>query len=48
MLLDQHVYKLNEESEHETDGSPCWCNPVTAYSDPVTGGKVLVHRTMEA
>lgn len=44
----QHVYKLSEACEHETDGQTCWCDPITTYIDPVTGGRVITHRTMEA
>jgi hypothetical protein len=29
--------------EHITGGT-CWCQPVIDYEDPVTGGRVLVHR----
>ena len=30
--------------EHITDGSPCWCNPETTYTDPDTGVSVIVHK----
>ncbi len=30
--------------EHITDGSPCWCEPETSYTDPETGASVIVHR----
>lgn len=30
--------------QHITNGSPCWCNPDVAYTDPETGASVIVHR----
>jgi hypothetical protein len=30
--------------EHITDGTPCWCNPETTYTDPDTGVSVIVHK----
>lgn len=35
---------LTDAQEHETDGDSCWCDPDTAYEDPETGAKVIVHR----
>jgi hypothetical protein len=31
--------------EHQ-DSATCWCQPVLDYEDPVTGGRVYVHRGM--
>jgi hypothetical protein len=36
--------QLTEAQEHKTDGDQCWCDPDTAYKDPETGAKVIVHR----
>ncbi len=40
--------KLREKNglyrQHVTDGSPCWCEPETSYTDPETGASVIVHR----
>jgi hypothetical protein len=40
--------KLKEKNEshrqHVTDGSPCWCEPETSYTDPETGASVIVHK----
>ena len=30
--------------EHITDGSPCWCEPETIYTDPETFVSVIVHK----
>lgn len=30
--------------EHMTDGSQCWCNPETVYTDPDTGASVIIHK----
>ena len=30
--------------DHITDGTPCWCNPETTYTDPNTGKSVIVHK----
>jgi hypothetical protein len=35
---------LTESREHITDGTPCWCNPETAYTDPDTGASVIIHK----
>jgi hypothetical protein len=32
------------QRQHVTDGSPCWCNPETRYTDPETGASVIVHK----
>ena len=40
--------KLKEKNgwyrQHVTDGSPCWCEPETSYTDPETGASVVVHK----
>jgi len=40
--------KLKEKNglhrQHVTDGSPCWCEPETSYTDPETGASVIVHK----
>jgi hypothetical protein len=44
---DHAEYLLEQEAkkrDHTTDGSPCWCNPETTYTDPETGGEVIVHK----
>jgi len=33
----------SDEPVHVLDGT-CWCQPVLDYEDPVTGGRVFVHR----
>lgn len=43
-IPDAVVELLNVEREHVTDGSPCWCEPETDYTDPETGASVIVHR----
>lgn len=30
--------------QHVIDGSPCWCEPETSYTDPETGASVVVHK----
>ena len=35
---------IGVQPQHITDGSPCWCNPDVAYTDPETGASVIVHR----
>lgn len=48
--LDASIAKLEAAlaevpcREHVTDGTPCWCNPEVAYTDPETGASVIVHR----
>jgi hypothetical protein len=32
------------QRQHVTDGSPCWCEPETSYTDPETGASVIVHK----
>ncbi len=40
--------KLKEKNglhrQHVIDGSPCWCEPETSYTDPETGASVVVHK----
>jgi hypothetical protein len=31
-----HVYPVNDEREHELDGTMCPCNPKVEFADPVT------------
>ena len=39
----EHILRKLWDHEHITDGTPCWCNPETTYTDPDTGGEVIVH-----
>lgn len=32
-----HVYPMNDEKEHITDGRPCHCAPSTEWVDPDSG-----------
>ena len=32
-----HVYPLNDEHEHEVEGTMCPCNPKVEFADPATG-----------
>ncbi len=32
------------QRQHVTDGSLCWCEPETIYTDPETGASVIVHK----
>jgi hypothetical protein len=32
------------QRQHVTDGSLCWCEPETSYTDPETGASVIVHK----
>jgi hypothetical protein len=32
------------QRQHVTDGSLCWCDPETSYTDPETGASVIVHK----
>jgi hypothetical protein len=32
------------QRQHVTDGSLCWCEPETSYTDPETGASVVVHK----
>lgn len=34
--------------KHTTDGTPCWCNPETTYTDPDTGASVVVHNDADS
>ena len=43
-LIPLGVGKGVGKREHITDGSPCWCNPETTYTDPDTGVSVIVHK----
>jgi len=40
--------KLKEKNglhrQYVIDGSPCWCEPETSYTDPETGASVVVHK----
>jgi len=40
--------KLKEKNglhrQHVIDGSPCWCEPETSYTNPETGASVIVHK----
>lgn len=45
-----HVYPNNDSLEHNTDGGPCWCNPVSenvyrtdAYGVETLCGVVITH-----
>jgi hypothetical protein len=32
------------QRQHVTDGSLCWCDPETSYTDPETGASVIIHK----
>lgn len=38
---DQHVMPASQE---HVAGPGCWCRPIVEYEDPVTRGKVWLHR----
>ena len=49
--MDQHPQGKNSlitppaaQRQHLTDGSLCWCEPETIYTDPETGASVIVHK----
>ncbi len=46
--IDKTEAKLKEKNglhrQHVIDGSPCWCEPETSYTDPETGASVVVHK----
>ena len=48
MLAEMVEAKLKEKNglhrQHVIDGSPCWCEPETSYTDPETGASVVVHK----
>ena len=44
-IVSEALHKKSEtRRQHMTDGSPCWCEPETIYTDPETGVSVIVHR----
>ena len=47
---DRHIlFENGTESEHISDaGTCCFCDPVVVYTDPVTGYRAYLHRTLEA
>jgi hypothetical protein len=46
LYTQQYVYTTPPaaQRQHVTDGSPCWCEPETSYTDPETGASVIVHK----
>jgi hypothetical protein len=41
---DRYTTPPAAQRQHVTDGSPCWCEPETSYTDPETGASVIVHK----
>jgi hypothetical protein len=39
-----HTTPPAAQRQHVTDGSLCWCDPETSYTDPETGASVIVHK----
>lgn len=35
--MSWHVYPVNDEREHDTRGTMCWCEPTVLWTDPETG-----------
>jgi hypothetical protein len=50
LLVDARVQDWQDttppaaQRQHLTDGSLCWCEPETSYTDPETGASVVVHK----
>jgi len=46
LYTQEYVYTTPPAARrpHVTDGSPCWCEPETSYTDPETGASVVVHK----
>lgn len=37
-----------ENTEHYFgDYLSCWCKPITLYTDPITGNRLVLHRKLE-
>lgn len=32
-----HILPINDEREHEEEGTMCWCSPTVQWNDPETG-----------
>lgn len=50
--MSWHVYPTNDEREHVTDGSECWCQPLVEYIDPEThmpypDGSLVIHNSAD-
>lgn len=39
-----HVYPLNDEREHDTTGTICWCDPTL---DTASGGMIIIHNSAD-
>lgn len=39
-----HVYPINDEREHETTGTMCWCEPTL---DIESGGMIILHNAAD-
>lgn len=46
-----HVYPINDEREHDLDGTMCPCEPHVEWSDPETGEPyaqaLVIHRAFD-
>lgn len=40
----QHVYPLNDEREHVTEGTTCWCDPKLDISGPEL---IVIHNSAD-
>lgn len=50
--MSWHVYPTNDEKEHCTEGTTCWCQPLVEYIDPEDGvpypdGSIVVHNSSD-
>lgn len=43
-IQDMYTTPPAAQRQHLTDGSLCWCEPETSYTDPETGASVVVHK----
>jgi hypothetical protein len=43
-IQDMYTTQPAAQRQHVTDGSLCWCDPETSYTDPETGASVIVHK----
>jgi hypothetical protein len=40
-----HVYPINDEKEHELEGTQCWCEPVLDVSN--FGELIVIHNSAD-
>lgn len=50
--MSWHVYPLNDEREHITTGTECWCDPKIEWIDletnlPYGDGPLVVHNAQD-